>query len=319
MAGLAIECPKAEVSVVVVSDYAAGETKSWDHLRRALGQWAAQEGPPADEFLLVEAARFQDQVPPDLLAMVPNLRVLFVDADSSYELKNRAVEAARCEWVAIVDADCTPRANWLRVLRANIARQPDVAVFSSRTTYAGRSRTERVLALLSRSYLDPGMRGATRFISGNAACYRRDVYLRHPLPLQLGAFAGRIQSESLHRAGEVMLFDPALHVEHEFEGWPMELDLRRNHGYSTIVTRLRDERLPHARLVRFGIAAIPFVVAGKTIDSIRVAWRCYRHYGVQWWDLPLALGLIGVTHLMEIPGMVAAYHGEPTPGDTAWR
>ncbi len=39
---------KAEtLSVIVVSDYAAGEEKSWEDLRRALRAWVDQEGLPA--------------------------------------------------------------------------------------------------------------------------------------------------------------------------------------------------------------------------------------------------------------------------------
>lgn len=34
----------ASLSVIVVSDYVAGEEKSWEDLRRALRAWAGQEG-----------------------------------------------------------------------------------------------------------------------------------------------------------------------------------------------------------------------------------------------------------------------------------
>jgi hypothetical protein len=171
---------------------------------------------------------------------------------------------------------------------------------------------------LSRSYLDPGRRGLTRFISGNAACFRRDVYRQHPLPEGLGAFASRIQSEAFLRDGATLLFNPELVVVHDFEGWPMERDIRRNHGYSTIITRLVDDRLPYARLVGAGILAIPLIVAGKTLDSVRDCLRCFRYYNVKTYELPLALALTVVTHVLEIPGMLAAYRGQ-TIGETAYR
>lgn len=308
----------ANLSVIVVSDYAAGEDKSWEDLRGALRAWADQEGAPADEFILVESSRFKGQIPSDLLGMIPNMRVMHVDAESSYELKNRAVEAATGDWVAIVDADCIPQRSWLQGLRAAIGEYPDVAAVSAKTVYPGRSRMERVLGLLSRSYLDPARRGPTRFISGNATCFRREVYCRHPLPVGIGAFASRMQSEAFLRDGEALLFDPELVVVHDFEGWPMERDIRRNHGYSTVITRLRDTRLPYAGLVRLGVVAIPLIVAGKTIDSFGDCFRCFRQYGVKVSELPLVLFLAIVTHLLEIPGMVAAYRGQ-TIGTTAYR
>ncbi|MCC6139551.1 MAG: glycosyltransferase [Nitrospira sp.] len=308
------DAPMSKLSVIVVSDYAAGEEKSWEDLRRALRAWAEQDAPPADEFILVESSRFKVRVPGDVAAMIPNMRILYVDAESSYELKNRAVEAATGDWLAIVDADCIPSRSWLRVLRAAIAEHPGAAAVSARTLYPGRSRMERLLGLLSRSYLDPGRRGPTRFISGNAAAFRRDIYQRHPLPVGMGAFASRIQSEAFLRDGVALLFDPALVVVHDFEGWPMERDIRRNHGYSTIITRLRDARLPYARLIRLGVAAIPFIVAGKTLDSIRDCLRCFKHYHVRVYELPLALALTVVTHVLEIPGMWQAFRGEAIVG-----
>lgn len=308
----------ARLSVVVVSDYAAGEDKSWEDLRRALRAWADQVGRPADEYILVESSRFKDRIPADVLQCMPGIAVHFFDEASSYELKNRAVEVATGEWLAIVDADCVPERSWLQVARAAIGEYPKCAAISARTLYRGRSRTERLLGLLSRSYLDPGRRGETRFISGNAACMRREDYLRHPLPVGLGAFASRIQSEALLRDGATLHFEPALVVFHEFEGWAMERDIRRNHGYSTVITRLRDDRLPHAGLVRSGVAVIPLIVIGKTFDSFRDCFRCFRSYGVRLWELPLALSLSVALHFAEIPGMLAAYRGR-TLGTSAYR
>ena len=309
---------QASLSVIVVSDYAAGEEKSWEDLRRALRSWSDQDGKPAEEFLLVESSRFKGRIPSDVLAMVPNMRILYIDAKSSYELKNRAVEASTGDWVAIIDADCIPHRSWLKVLRTDMTEYPDIAAVSARTLYPGRSLMERVLGLLARSYLDPGRRGTTRFISGNAACFRREAYRHHPLPEGLGAFASRIQSEAFLRNGATLLFDPDLVVVHDFEGWPMERDIRRNHGYSTVVTRLRDDRLPYARLVRAGVLAIPLIVAGKTFDSVRNCFRCFRHYNVKTYELPLALALTVATHVLEIPGMLAAYRGQ-TIRETAFR
>jgi len=306
------------LSVIVVSDYAAGGEKSWADFRRALRAWLDQEGKPADEFIVAESARFKGQIPDDVAKMVPDMKLLYVDAESSYELKNRAVDAATGDWIAIVDADCIPQRGWLQVLRTAIAEHPNVAVISAKTMYPGHSRMERLLGLLSRSYLDPGRRGRIRFISGNAACYRREMYRRHPLPVGAGPFASRIQSEAFLRDGESLLFDPELVVMHDFEGWSMECDIRRNHGYGTVITRLRDGRLPYASLIRAGVIAVPLIVAGKILDSVRDCFRCFRQYNVKPYELPLALALSVATHFLEIPGMLAAYHGR-APGTTAYR
>ena len=307
------------LTVIVTSDYAAGESKSWNDLRAALSAWAAQDDAPADEFIVVESESYREAVPADLFCIVPNCRFEYFAAGSSYELKNLAVDASSGDWIAVVDADCIPNRGWLRAWRAHIAAKPSAAVISSKTMYPGRTRLERLLSLLTRAYIDAGGRGVSIFASGNAACYRRDIYLAHPLPEGLGAFAGRIQSESILRAGGELRFDPSMIVVHDFEGWPMELDIRRNHGFCTVATRLADERLPYAGLIRAGIAAIPFIVAGKTIDAWKVCLRNYRGYEVALWELPLALALAVGLHLLLIPGMFAAYRGDADTGASAYR
>jgi hypothetical protein len=130
----------------------------------------------------------------------------------------------------------------------------------------------------------------------------------------MGAFASRIQSEAFLRDGATLLFDPELVVVHDFEGWPMERDIRRNHGYSTVITRLRDDRLPYAGLIRMGPIAIPLIVAGKTFDSLRDCLRCFCQYNVKLHELPLALALTVVTHVLEIPGMWQAFRGKAIAG-----
>jgi hypothetical protein len=228
---------------------------------------------------------------------------------SSYELKNVGSREASAELLAMIDADCVPDPDWLRRIVTALRAHPEAAAVSGRTVYANRDLTTRLLGLLTRSYLDPGRAGRTRFVSNNNAGWRRDVRLRCPLPGQQGPFAARIQSEAVLREGGVLLFDPGIRVVHEFEGWAMEADIRRNIGYGTVLSRLHDERLPFAGLARWGPIAIPLIVAGKTLNAWADCLRCGRAYGVRWFELPAALGLAVVVQGMEIRGMWDAYRG----------
>ena len=103
-----------ELSVIAVADYAAGEEKSWEDMRRALRAWADQEGGPAEDFTLVESTRFKGRIPDDVLGLVPNMKVLYFDSESAYDLKNRAVGVTDSKWVVLADADCAPERSWLR-------------------------------------------------------------------------------------------------------------------------------------------------------------------------------------------------------------
>lgn len=299
--------PRPTVSVILVSDYAAGGDKGWDDLRATLSALARQNSSEPVEFILSENEEFAESIPADLLQVLPSLRVVSSTHTGSYALKNHGVSQASADIIVILDADCSPASDWLANLISAFKAHPEASAISGRTTYEGATFMERVLALLSRSYVDPGHAGITRFVSNNNAGWKRDVYAANPLPTDSGPFAARMQSEAVLRSGGVLRFDPSIRTVHEFEGLAMELDIRRNTGFGTVITRLRDPRLPWARLIRLGRLSIPFIVAGKTWNSWGDAIRCWRLYGLRPHELPVALVLAPVLIVLEIPGMWAAY------------
>jgi hypothetical protein len=94
-----------------------------------------------------------------------------------------------------------------------------------------------------------------------------------------------MQSEAILRGGGHLLFEPRMRVIHDFEGWAMERDIRRNIGYGTIITRLRDRAMPYAWLARPGPLSIPLFALAKTLDNWWDCLRCGLHYGVRWHEL----------------------------------
>lgn len=297
------------ISVVVVSDYAAGGPLAMRDIRSALAALAHQDLEEPVEFLLIESECFRDQMGPDLQAILPGLKILFFPDTDSYPLKNHGVEACSAEFVALLDADCIADPSWLRRLLGVLRGNPSLAAVSGKTVYPDASFSARVSALLARSYLDRGRSAATRFIAINNCAFRRSAYLQSPLPTGIGTFSSRLQSEQLRRNGWTLWFDPGIEVVHDFEGWSMEADLRRNAGRGTIITRLRDASLPYAWLARLGRVSIPVILAGKIIDSWRDCVRCGRNYGISWYALPVAMLLSVGIHSLEVPGMLRAYKG----------
>ena len=296
-----------EISVVIVSAYAGGGEKSWKDLRNILMALARQEGQVKAEWLLCENEASAGSMPADIRRLLPDSKLVLSGEGGSYELKNAGFRAATADIVAMLDADCVPDGNWLKHAVAAMNARPQVAIISGRTVYPPAGLTERILSLLSRSYVDRGKPGPTRFISNNNSIWRRDVYLKYPLPSGLGPFAGRMQSESIIRAGYQLWFDPSIRVVHDFEGWAMESDIRRNTGYGTVIARLHDPDMPQAWLTKFGVVSIPVFAGGKIVDSWRDCVRCASAFGVKWFELPLALLGSMVVHLMEIPGMWQAF------------
>jgi glycosyl transferase family 2 len=295
------------VSVVVVSDYGGGTAEDWNYLRDALRALRQQAFDGSVEVILVDSAPVGQQMPGDLMSLVPSLRVIRGPTEATRELLNTAVRAASAELVALLDGDCVPAPGWLRAAVDTIRARPDAAAVSGLTAYPDKGFSSRVLATLSRSFVDPGRPGPTRFISSNNAIFRRSVLLTHPLPAFTRVLAERLQTEAIRLAGGALYFEPGMRVTHRFEGWPMERRIRRNVGYRVIRVRQLDPRAPHAWMLRLGPLSIPLILAARTLDS---CWDCLRagpHYGLRWFELPAAFAAALLVHLLEIGGMVTAF------------
>lgn len=296
------------ISVVIVSDYAAGEDGGWTDIRKTLAALAVQDLQEPAEFILCEAEEFRGRLPADFTEIIPDLKIMFAPGRASYDLKNAAVQAASSDLVAMLDADCVPRADWLRRLLDSLRAHPEAAAVSGRTTYGGESLGIRISSLLSRAYSNPGGDGpTTRPVSDNNAGYQRSAYLAHPLPANMGGFAAHVQSHELLREGYVLWFDSEIRVVHDFEGWPMEKDVRRHRGHSAVRTRLLDRSLPYSWLVRLGRIGIVPLLAGKILNSWWDCIRCGRAYGIRWYEVPVVMMASVGLNLLEVPGMLAAF------------
>lgn len=130
---------------------------------------AAQDQGEAVEFIYVEHPDVARDFPEDLKAVLPRFRMILEPSPTSYGLRNAGVRAATTPWVAMLDADCLPGPAWLQRVSRSIHAHPSAAVISGRTRYPGAGLMERIMALLSRSYLDRGKPGRTEFISHTTA------------------------------------------------------------------------------------------------------------------------------------------------------
>jgi hypothetical protein len=292
--------------VIVVSDYGSWSEDGWNDLRGTLRVLARQAAEERAEVILVDSLPDGRTMPEDVPGVVPGMRVVGPAAGASaQELLNRAVREARGDVVVLLDGDCTPQDGWLSAAVAAMRARPDAAAISGRTTYPDTSFGFRVLGLLSRSFVDPGAAGPTRFITHYNAAFRRDVLLAHPMPSMRRAMAARLQSEAIRLAGGRLWFEPRMRAVHRFEGWAMERRIRRNVGYRAVRVRVLEPRVPHAWMLRLGLAAIPLIVAARTLDSFRDCVRVGRHYGVRPVQLPAALAIAVWVHLLEIGGIAA--------------
>jgi hypothetical protein len=304
------------IAVVVISDYGGRSDGEWDYLRATLGALGRQVTPDAAEVVLVDSTPPDQTMPADVPELVPGVRVLRDDRATTTALLNAAVQSTSADLVAFLDGDCAPVPGWIAAAHEAMRAHPDAAAVSGRTAYPTERLAFRILAVLSRAYVDPGRAGRTGFISGNNAVFRRAALLAHPLGPQRRPMALRLQTEAIRLAGGALYFEPGMQVTHRFQGWPQERRIRRHVGYRAVRLRQLEPRLSHARLVRLGPASIPLILAGRVLESWGSCVRAGRHYGLRWFELPAAFATAVAVHLLEIPGMLEAF-AEQRTGRTA--
>lgn len=307
------------VSVIIIADYQVGQDKAWDDLRATVKGLAAQDYDGPVEFIAIEERRFERAIPPDLAQTLPSLKFVFTDGEmSSYEMKNLGAQDAKADLVILLDGDCAPAPGWLSAFVRAMHDNPDVCAVSGRTRYPGHSFFERAMGLLSRAYVDRGAAGPTAHISNNNAGFRRAAYLGHPLPFDAGVFASGLQAIDMTHAGHKLYFEPEMAVIHDYSGWILERDARRYMGYGSIVSRLKDRRMPRAWVTNLSYLSIPILFVGHILKSWWRAALYHRHYGVRTFQLPAVFALAVMVHGLEVPGMVKAYRGKPI-NDTDYR
>ena len=308
---------QSAVSVIVTSDYAVDAPDGISVFSDCLEALARQDIKEPVEFILVENVELPSDLTARLARILPSLRIVAAPASSAAELKNAGARAAGADLVAFIDADCVADSCWLSHFLADMRQHPEVAAVTGRTHYGAGGFLSRVMALLSRSYLDQGRAGYTRHVAINNAGFRRAVLLSHPCSTE-GAHMSLLQAEALFRAGHRVLFDPRLSVRHAYDGWSHEREIRRSLGYGVIKARLIDGRLPYAWAARMGYVSIPLFAALRALHGCWICLNRRRMYGVAWYELPAAFILAAVASVMEIPGMVRAVRGQPV-GKTAFR
>lgn len=299
------------VSVIVVSDYAGGTAGSLDDFRHCLAALAAQDFDEPAEFILSEWAGYRDRIPADLETVLSSLRLVFSDERSAFGLKNEAARRARAPLVAILDADCDPAPGWLRSAVETLRTHPEIAAVSGRTLSRLVPGRARFASLADRVVGDEGSAGPTVHVSLNNIAFRRDFFVEHPLSSEAGSCGWSFYSQALLRAGHKLWFDPGMEVVHDPMDFAAVRDARRLMGLSVIVSRKLDPQHPQAWLVRLGYASIPiFVVAKTLLATRRIIVRAPDH-GLRWYQVPGSVGAAFVRHLLEVPGMILAFRGQP--------
>lgn len=305
-----LQPPNAALSVVLVSEFQAGETRDWREERRMLEALARQDiGVDFDVILVESEAARGSQVPDDFARIMPaGVKVVYGPFDQSSPLKNFAVEHCNAALIAVLETDVTPDPGWLGRLYARALEAPDYDVFTARTNYGLDTMWRRVCSVLDRTFDDYGKSGPSHHISNHAALYRAAVLKRHPYPAAPSPFvAARLRNAGIARDGHKVFFEHAAVTQHDIGGFDFIFDFRRNNGYAEIAC----SRKPGWMLIPRRLAARMYGEAG---DILRVGWKYLRPL-----DWPLLAFMYFWVRIPETVGMIDALRGEARVPGSAHR
>ena len=285
------------ISVVVVSDYEAGHTKTWENERRILAALAQQDIAEHFEILLILNSEFRGAFLESGLEAIPDLQTIFVDESQSAKLKDYGVQKTASEYIAVLEADCIPCREWLRVLVDVLRSRKDISVVSGRTTYGQETMFKRSLSLTDRGFDDPGNSGLTLHVSNNGALYRRSVLKKFPFPDAITPFlSSRLRNHSMRKAGHRFYFERRAVMKHALGGWEFVRDLRRNRGYA--------DMMYHGDTRFFAVPKLLLSRLNREVSNFkRLRARYLRLY-----DWPLTMLLMIFGRFLEAPGMLDAVY-----------
>lgn len=274
---------------VVIVNYNAGP-----HLARTLEALAAQQR-PADRIVVVDNASHDGSLA--ACAAWPAVEVLASSTNDGFAAaNNRAVaHVDDCDWVALLNPDAFPDADWLAALEAAAGRHPEVPLFASQQRLAddptrldGVGDVYHVSGLAWRGYhLAPTATGPQQDTDVFSACAaaafcRRDVFLA------LGGFDERFFAYMedvdfgfrVRLAGYRCLYVPAARVLHVGSGTSsVGSDFAVYHGHRNLVWTFAKNmpgwwglRYLPQHLLLTAVTAVHFVARGQG----RVFWRAKR-------------------------------------------
>jgi hypothetical protein len=305
------------VTVLVLSDFEIGR-KTWaDEIACVASFTNDPHARPAEIIVLAPEADFAAASPPDWSTCPISVRLHGVRASTSTDLKNAGTGLAAHDLIAVVEADSPCQPGWLLNLYRRITSSPHLQVVSGITIYEPLTSLRRVMSMYDRGYLlTPSQDGHVVQFSSNGALFRKTLLERYPLSSDQSPFVAAHKRQRAFVADHIPMAVASDAVQlHAFSDWPFIRDLRRNKGYQ--YTRMQELAAP--RLVASSAFSRKCAALWTAFQSDwRNLTRLFPFY-CRWYDLPLAIVMLGVNRFFEWPGADDALRGLELPGKTAFR
>lgn len=296
------------LSVVMVSDFEPSHLKSWRDEKALIQALSEQDINEHFEVILVESEQSRNQiVPEEFYHLIPNFNLHYFDSIKSAALKDYGVSCANGRYIAVLESDCIPSKNWLRLLLGAITNN-EYVIASGRTYYGEETSYRRIMNLLHRSWDDHEKSCETECISNNGAIYDRKVLEMFPYPESVTPFlSAQARNESILNAGHRFYFVRDATMKHAIGGLQFVWDFQRNKGHQSMKSRRH-----------CSYSAIPVVLIRKLKNNLKYCARFGKEY-LCWYDwLPLPVLMLAEFVPFTV-GMIDAIRGVQKIPNSAYR
>lgn len=298
---------RKRLTVIVVSD-TEGARKTWEDEIAAIKALAAQDFDEPFALMIVEpVSQKGEPVPAAVRQPIEDFTIHYAPTEKSAGLKDAGIARCETEWLVVLDADCAPHPNWLRLMMAAADAHPEYAAYSGRTFYGDETSLLRVLNILDRSGEDFGKDGPSLVVQNNAALFKTEIIKQFPYRDMPSPFCSPgPRGWAMMNKGHKFYYVHEALVRHELDDKFIG-DFRKHMGFMKIFTRQN------------GNLGAVFMALGSSLKhdftNIVTKHRRYLRTG----DWPLLWWMYVRVRLPEIAGIADFMTGKGRPQNTHFR
>ncbi|HUC36681.1 MAG TPA: glycosyltransferase family A protein [Acidimicrobiales bacterium] len=230
-----------------------------------------------------------------------SIRQIPVEHATYFEMKNRGAQIATTQYVAFLDDDCLPGADWLTTSLAALDSGADAVI--GRTRYRGPGVWARIMDCLDWGDVRATASGSAACLLPNNSAFRREAFLRYPWDTRHRRSGGCMAPYLRMMAdGMQVVYAPemsAAHGNNYRELWGFAHRLRNGHDTAMILRNDDQGIVPHRWLLRLGPAGGIVLALGRIWGDLKRLTRHFGDFGISRPAVPLVWLVMAPMRLIE--------------------
>jgi len=240
-------------------------------LAQVLGQLRAQTYPQEKIEVILVIDEDNVRLTRAIEEQFPWTRIVHVKESTYYGMKVHGMKAGEGDIVALTDADCALRGDYVENLVRNFQNGADDVVGKVRFTPG--ARFAKTFNLFCFAYIRADKNGFAQAFSVNSVAFSKEVAHRYSFDPRIQRSGGAyLLARQLCAAGYKIVYDPEIAVVHDAYDLRFQMLMRVRSGYEVVYLSQLDEDgvLPETKFRRLGILAPLFSSAFRFLFDLKI-------------------------------------------------